>query len=669
MRLSSDSEPHRPGASGQRRPMGGRRSDASRALLLACSLLLGTAETAGQTLSERYAPLVIATDEPGQPAQPCCSRALTRPGARIVGADRVSAQHEGDEWALDDGEPLHARQVPRFIHPQHDGRFGYREFLVAGDHETVTFQAIDVAYGNATGSETWNRVGTRTISGHLVSIFEPEWDSSFLRRVLRNGNSRWGVDVPEITLGEIVSPEGRRWNVPLSIVPPDIPASAVVRIDDRMQYASHVVNIRDDGFADSTAWSIQRLPSIAPELAKRFYEHFEDTYEVLAFVSARQHMRRGAFRTTVRNPISGTGKERFDDSRDYGSNGVLREFEGYVGGQFWPTLRLVLHEQGHQWGDYTDWGSLRPQLRDGGRAWQPDQHTPLLYPGAVVYSYRITGNSRLARVPGDGRRFRREVTLPLVTYHPLTLYRMGLLEPADFPTLLVFRDQGILETLDRWDSPFTGETIEVTVNDLMAADGIRRGPVDRRVRRGIVYVSQDRLLEQSEMDVINYFARRLGESSGVTSWDRFPSFTEATGGLATMTTDIRPLHQEAAALGADVRCARVGTHALVGVVLDEEVGGCLQAGDTVRVSGTLTLDDRDDYNVACLRFEPYTNGSDGVILACDALDRGNRFEVEVTFPGDLATGYRVSLFAYWPAAGSQEMLSTYTGGIEVVGEQ
>ena len=44
-----------------------------------------------------------------------------------------------------------------------------------------------------------------------------------------------------------------------------------------------------------------------------------------------------------------------------------------------------------------------------------------------------------------------------------------------------------------------------------------------------------------------------------------------------------------AANPAEVTCAKVTTTALMGVRLNRKVGGCLRTGDTIRVSGRLTL--------------------------------------------------------------------------------
>ena len=615
-------------------------------VLLGTCFLLVPGLAGAQIMAERYTALALTAPEPPEPSPLHPDLLSTNLGP-----------------LPEDGRPLRALQVPRFLRPTHDGSFGFDDFLVLGDHPTVTFTLrVDDA------EETWQRTATRVVAGHLVSVFRPRWAPQLLRSTLRR--ARWGVDRQRIYWGELHVPGATRGtHVWLSIVPPNIPESPVVQIDDSVQFASHVVNIRDSDFGDSRLEDGDFQLDL-PEITNRFYEHFRDEYEVIAVLShAEQYSSNwGAFHRNVRNDISGIGLPLFDRSADYGSAGVLQAVEFYKGNGAWAEWSVVLHEQGHQYGENSRaWESLRPPLDRRGLS--PSGHTPLLFPGAVTYGAVLFGDVRVAR---QHDRFEIERTLPLVTYHPLTLYRMGLVPAAAVPDMLVFRDQGQFGAA--WNvrpapgTLVTGETSQVAINDLVAVDGVRRGPAARRIRRAVVVVSRGGLVPKGQMDVLNYFARRLGASSGVTSWNRYPSFAEATGGRATMTTDIRPLRRQAAPpSSSEVGCAKVGTRALIGVTLDREIGGCLRTGDTLRVSGRLTLDDRDDYDTFCLHFRRYPNADDGDrLFRCASLGGDDRFTLEVTFPVHRPGGYQLEAYAYWPGSGRQPALSNYTGAIELL---
>ena len=662
---------------------GHRRRYVLGAALGACLLLAPAA--GAQSLADRLAPLALDPEDVVAPAPErwCATPPIPMPWAATpFAADPARANVAGDMEALPDGWPLRADQSPRFLHPTHAGSFGFTDLLVLGDHASVTFERVDADADDGHTAETWRRTRTDTVAGHVVSVFSPTWDASALREALRRYS--WGVDVPSLYWGRLVVPggtDGDRVNVRLALAPPNVPSSPVVGIDDNVQYASHVVNIRDADFGDSRILGGDTALNL-PEITKLFYRHFADEYEVVAVVSQATLLAGYAgFHQLVRNDIGGIGLGLFDESATYGSAGVLQAVEGYPPGS-WASWATVLHEQGHQYGEYTGaWSRVGPAaltvpgassvINRQGHA--PDVHTPLLTPGAVTYGAVLEGNVRVGLESGeDGQSdtFRIERTVPLVKYHPLTLYRMGLLATADLPSLYVFLDQGQFEA-DTSSTPepgteVSGGAVEVSVNDLLAADGIRSGPAVGTIRRAVVYVSRDGLASQSEMDVVNYLARRLGESSGVTSWDRYPSFAEATGGAAAMTTDIRrrPPGTAAAAATESVRCAKVGVDALVGIELDEEFGGCLTAGTSVEVSGVLNLTD-ENYYAVCLRLRRYGAPDGERIYACDELNV-DRFSIDVDFPADEPGGYTMEAFAFWPDAGPQYPLSTYTGAVEVL---
>ena len=68
------------------------------------------------------------------------------------------------------------------------------------------------------------------------------------------------------------------------MAPPNIPESPVIRINDSVQFASHVVNVRDTDFGDSRVGGGDQDFNFS-EITRRFYEHFADEYEVIAVVS------------------------------------------------------------------------------------------------------------------------------------------------------------------------------------------------------------------------------------------------------------------------------------------------------------------------------------------------------------------------------------------------
>ena len=237
---------------------------------------LAPTPAAAQTLAERYAPLMRIAPEP-----PNVSRLRhVRPdpigvfGSHLLRANFQPEQSDADAQARwydsqPDGQPLRAQQVPRFLRPTHNGFFGFNNFLVLGDHPTVTFERWDWDEEEQTTRwrrETWRRATTRAVRGRLVSVFHPKWPARVLQRRLRL--SSWGVDKPALwNWGRLLLPgtDGETRTVSLSMVPPNIPASPVVRINDRVQYASHVVNLRAPDFGEGGERTLNQY-----EIVRRF---------------------------------------------------------------------------------------------------------------------------------------------------------------------------------------------------------------------------------------------------------------------------------------------------------------------------------------------------------------------------------------------------------------
>lgn len=656
-------------------------------------LVVGQLLLAQQDVAQQYEALTLSDDATGWSER-------LRECATTLSLLQRTATGVSTATPLADGRPLRADQFPRFLRPTHQGDFGFYNFLILGDHEVVTFRRRDPNTEEGYVIETWVRTGTDQVDGRLVSVFNPTWTVDLLHESLRRYS--WGVDRPRMFWGELVIPSDLLVTVPsdvgitedqteetvnvfFSVMPPNIPTSEIIQVNEKVQFASHAVNIFVPEFGDTR---VHGGDSDFGEhlITRMFYEYFDDVYDVVAVMSqATQFTDFSAFHGNVQNAIKGIGLSLFDNSWFYGSAGVLKAVEGYPPGG-WATLSTVLHEQGHQYGEYTNtWKEVGPPLLEvetaiDRKGHKPSGHTPLLYPGAFTYGAVLEGGVRVTEAGGE---YSIERTTPLVTYNPLTLYRMGLISPEDLPTYQVFLNQGQFNekksVVPDLNAPVEGGSIEVTVNDMLAADGVRAGPVVDRVKRALVYVSRSGLVPPEEMHVVNYFAKRLGEASGVTTYDRFPSFTEATGGQSIMTTDIDPRdsidtletvgvtrYLRKIEAGPEVYCAKIGTHALIGFAFDEEIGGCVEAGTTVKLEGSLTLTDRTDYTAVCFKAMRYGDSSDDGLFVCGSVNGGNRFNVEMFFPANRPGGWKFSAYAFFPDSGAQYPRSTYTGGIEVL---
>jgi hypothetical protein len=434
-----------------------------------------------------------------------------------------------------------------------------------------------------------------------------------------------------------------------------------------VQYASHVVNLVVPGFGDSRATGGAYDLDLAT-VSNRFYEHFADRYDSIAFVAQRSQVAEyGAFHRNIKNQVEGIGKPLLDQSHRYGSAGRLQSVEFYSQGQF-ATNEQSSHEIAHQWGDGFDWRQLAGIAEAG---WHPSSHTPLLYRGETLLGSVLAGSRRVGRsdkaLPSDADYAVERTSSPM-RFHPLQLYRMGHLPVDDVPDVWVFVDQDQLSGQNgRTPSEGTsisGQTNRVTIQGIVAHHGSRRGPSPTVWRRATVVVSQDGLLSQSEMDYWNFFAQRLEDpsQSGVVSFDGYPSFDELTDYRVDLQTDIVPARPATTAHDNElvqplaspaIDSPAFGQRDWPGVEFDAPVPSHYHADTTVRLSGRITADAPDATDSILVRFWKSGGESQDALRFWGDVNADGRFTVDVD-PTSLQEGsYSVGVFLFWQDSGAQ----------------
>ncbi len=567
--------------------------------------------------------------------------------------------------------PLWYDQNPRLIRADHAGGLSLDNFLVAGDVAALTFERLSAAAEDYLARETWQRSTTTDIDGHLISVFNPSWDSAALRDTI--GWQRRGFDRPYVQFGwlQIQRPSDatnggesvERFIIWLRVAPLNVPPAQITRIDADTQYASHVVNLVIPGFGDRRL-SAGDYGHELDEAAKRFYAHFRDEYASVAFVPRQQHVvPYDALHHNVRNPIAGLGAlPVFDDSETYGSAGVLRSVELYPNVSFTSNASST-HAISHQWVDYWDWSSLASGIDRAGR--DPASHTPLLHPGAVYAGAVLDVTRRVAAVSG-GTSYVVERTPAPAMLHPTTLYRMGLIGPEAVPELLVFENQGQFDETDS-SAPTVGTAIDggvrrVHINDILAEHGTRSGPVDDAWSRATVVVSRDGLLSAEEMSYWNFFAARHAAAGGTTTWEGVPSFFEATGGAVPLRTDVTPLHAAKLADAVETGDRPIAPGEFRDVELDAPLPARTAVGESVTISGTVTATERDDFNIACAAW--LRDGSEDSIFECAPIE-GDRFSITHRFTAGDAGRHALQIYLYFPDAPLPQLPRATVSGITV----
>ena len=182
------------------------------------------------------------------------------------------------------GEPLSFLQDPAILRPDHLGSVGLTEFVLVGDYPTLVFEREDPNAATAVVVETWERIGTATVSGQPVSVFQPRWSRQVWSERLRH--ERFGFDRPYVFWGRVVVPSANgdpaappeTRSLYLRVGSTGIPTSHVRQIAPDVQYASHVVNLVMPDFGDSRV-SSGTYGFDLQTAAHAFFAHFADDYD------------------------------------------------------------------------------------------------------------------------------------------------------------------------------------------------------------------------------------------------------------------------------------------------------------------------------------------------------------------------------------------------------
>jgi hypothetical protein len=567
---------------------------------------------------------------------------------------RDVVEYPGQEgWrtmALAVGEALSFRQDPPLVLPRDDHGARLRDFVVMGDVPRVQFDLVNPD-NSERSPEIWERERTDNIAGRLVSVFQPSWTAEQVQ--LRLARQRVGLDRPFFYLGDFrgsadapASNHGVYLRIGSSLARP-VP---IGHIDDTVQYSSHIVNLVVPGFGDQRLIADYDLAAVT----RKFYEYFEDSYEVLAVVPAAAHVDpNNAYHRTVRNQVDGTGKARVDLSAQYGSAGSLLGVEAYNNASLLNN-NTSTHELTHIWSHAFDWGRIAGITRAGH---QPQSHAPLMTGGESLVS-AVLYPTRRAIVRPDGSAVIERVTAP-ARQHPLDLYAIGLLAPADVPEWVVFEDQRQFNSsgisVPTVGTAIAGGTRRVSINDVMAAHGPRSGPVLSTLSRATIVVSRDQLLSSEEMAYWNFFTARLEDptGSGVVNYEGQPSFDVTTGRRIDLQTDVRPKLHPRIGQPHDVDPPAFGPTDCRGFEFTQAPRARVRADERFRIAGRVTARDRNDFDEVMVRLWPSTNDSALVIRESGEVSRSGTFSVDLEVRSGREGLYSVEMFLFWPNAGSQ----------------
>lgn len=380
------------------------------------------------------------------------------------------------------------------------------------------------------GDGIWSRDGVRVSAPPLPPI-----RSSFFDRMRYTNSS--GTETISIQAG---GNNGQYGPARLGLLDPTLRATPE-RIEDDLYITDHVAFLIQPDTLAELRWLIGARPPTADILSvgQRVYEKFPDVFDFLILNPAAD--RRGGIRGALlsgQNTVEGIGRPLFDNTVDWGSAGRLKAAFPLSLTDGGP----VLHEIGHQWGIFVgqslglqQCASVHVGVAGTGcgplGGFQPET---LVDNGDGTYS---VANFCLS-IGGAGA----DVT----TYNPLNLYQMGLIPPSEVPPITVpinvdcfsFVQDFVNDTFT-----FAADGIKtITIEDLIAEHGVRvpdAAGSQKSFTLGWI-VPTNRVLNPTETGWFQYRSEYVGRQE-IGDQDARRTFWEATGGRATLNTNIRAL--------------------------------------------------------------------------------------------------------------------------------
>jgi hypothetical protein len=237
--------------------------------------------------------------------------------------------------------------------------------------------------------------------------------------------------------------------------------------------------------------------------ALQFYSYFRDDYDFLQIVFTMPSYAVNRYHFAVRNDVSGIGLSIFNNDAQYGSAGRLLGITVFPIDFFFDGAESAAsHELGHQWINFLK----NPILNPGAPHW------PASTMARGIMGMSVTGT-------GEGGDFPYDITAVTATTAKLTaaavtqefcdldLYLMGFIPPSSVAPGIVVQGTPCNNCV----LPST----TITISDVIAANGPRipdSAVAQKSFRVATMVITRDRLLNDDEMAVLEYFAAR-GEAT------------------------------------------------------------------------------------------------------------------------------------------------------------
>jgi hypothetical protein len=297
------------------------------------------------------------------------------------------------------------------------------------------------------------------------------------------------------------------YNSFINVVDSRVPSPQIRQIDAAARATTRILNLYRPNL---TSTDVQTA-------AQHFFTYYHDDFDFLDVVFSLPSWPANRYHFAVRNDVQGIGMALTNNGAAYGSAAKLKGITVFpIDTLFDAGESAFSHELGHQWINFLK----NPSLASGTPHWPPSTMARgimgLSIPGSGAggdFPYTITLTN-----PTTAHVVQSTVTQE---FGDLDLYLMGFLPPASVAPGILIQGSGCVDC--------TVPASQITINDVIAANGPRvpsSATAQRSFRIATVVITRDRLLNDEELAIFEYFAAR-GESQDVLPY---------TSGLARGTT-------------------------------------------------------------------------------------------------------------------------------------
>jgi len=309
-----------------------------------------------------------------------------------------------------------------------------------------------------------------------------------------------------------------------------VPAAAVRNLPSSARGTARILNLYRPGLD----------VNLVQAAVQQLYGYFHDDYDFVQVLYTMPSYPTNRYHFAVRNEVTGIGLTLFNNAPQYGSAGKLQGITVFPVDNFFDTAETAFsHELGHQWVMFLKNPSLLP-----GPHWPPSTMARGVM-GFNIPGSNVGGAFTWEITPVTATTARTTGTQAKDDFTDFDLYLMGFIPPSQVAPGIIVQGTPCQNCVL--------PTSTITVNDVIATNDARTPTsisAKTAFRIATIVITRDRLLNDDEMAVLEYFAARgeadapLPFTSGLARGTTKPFYVATRGiGRVDFRLETKPRHR------------------------------------------------------------------------------------------------------------------------------